>query len=156
MIEEQAVVVRLENDRAYLEIERSQPCGLCGATRGCGVSLWGRLFTRSRGGISTTNALGVAVGEHVIIGVEEGALLAGSLTAYLVPLVLVCGGGLIGAMFATSRATADLFAVVGAVVGLAVGLSWLHFHADRRPQDGRYKPVMLRRAEPLSIRHCAR
>lgn len=156
MIEEQAVVVSVEGERAHLEIERSSPCGLCGATRGCGVSLWGRLFSRARGSISTTNALQAQVGDHVIIGVQEGALLAGSITAYLLPLLLICAGGLIGAAFATSRAASDLYAVVGAITGLIAGLAWLRFHIGSRQQDGRYQPVMLRRAEPISIRHCSR
>lgn len=156
MIEEQAVVVSVEGERAHLEIERSSPCGLCGATRGCGVSMWGRLFSRARGSISAPNALQAEIGEHVIIGVEEGALLAGSLTAYLVPLILICAGGLIGATFATSRAASDLYAVAGAITGLIAGLAWLRFHTSNRQQDGRYQPVMLRRAETISIRHCSR
>ncbi|HEY3325801.1 MAG TPA: SoxR reducing system RseC family protein [Novimethylophilus sp.] len=156
MIEEQAVVVSVEGERAHLEIERSSPCGLCGATRGCGVSLWGRLFSRSRGSISAANALQAKVGEHVIIGVQEGALLAGSIAAYLLPLILICAGGLFGAMFATSRATGDLYAVAGAITGLIAGLAWLRFHTGSRQQDGRYQPVMLRRAESISIRHCSR
>jgi sigma-E factor negative regulatory protein RseC len=156
MIEEQAVVVSLEGDRALLEIERSQPCGLCGATRGCGVSLWGRLFSRRRGSISTTNALNVGVGDHVVIGVEEGALLAGSLVAYLLPLVLVCAGGMLGATFAATRAAADLYGALGALAGLGAGLAWMRLQSARRPDSGRFQPVMLRRAETVSIRQCAR
>jgi sigma-E factor negative regulatory protein RseC len=155
MIEEQAVVVDVKGERAHLEIERSSPCGLCGATRGCGVSLWGRLFTRPHGSISAINALKADVGDHVIIGVEEGALLASALTAYVVPIALLCGGGLLGAAFATSRASGDLYGVAGAVTGLLVGLCWLRFHTSGR-QDGKYQPVMLRRAEAKPIRHCSR
>lgn len=44
MIEELAVVVGTDGDKAMLEIVRSKPCGLCGRTRGCGMSLWGRLL----------------------------------------------------------------------------------------------------------------
>ncbi len=155
MIEEQAVVVGVEGERAHLEIERSSPCGLCGATRGCGVSLWGRLFTRPHGSISAENALQAGIGDHVIIGVEEGALLASALTAYVVPLLLMCGGGILGTVFATSRASSDLYAVAGAVTGLLMGLCWLRLHTSGR-QDGKYQPVMLRRAEANPIRHCSR
>jgi sigma-E factor negative regulatory protein RseC len=156
MIEEQAVVIRVDGERAHLEIERSHPCGLCGATRGCGVSLWGRLFSRQRSGISTTNDLHAQVGEHVIIGVQEGALLASSVTAYVAPLLLICAGALLGASLASSRAASDLFAVVGAVAGLLLGLAWVRFYTGGRRHDGRYQPVMLRRAEFVSIRQCSR
>lgn len=156
MIEEQAVVIRVDGARAHLEIERSRPCGLCGATRGCGVSLWGRLFSSKRSGISAVNDLHAQVGEHVIIGVQEGALLASSMTAYVVPLLLVCAGALLGASLASSRAASDFYSVAGAVAGLVSGLAWVRFYTAGRRKDGRYQPVMLRRAEFVSVRHCSR
>lgn len=156
MIEEQAVVVAVEGDRAHLEIRRNAPCGLCGTRQGCGVSLWGRLFKRNSGGFWTSNALQAKVGEAVIIGIEEGALLAGSLTAYLVPLVLVCIGAFIGSGASASRVGGDAGAVIGALAGLFAGFVWVKFQTQRRETDGRYQPVMLRRGELVSIRHCSR
>ena len=152
MIEEQAVVINIDGARAHLEIERGSPCGLCGATSGCGISLWSRLFGRQRGSISAVNNLNAEVGSRVIIGVQEGALLAGSLMAYLVPLLLICAGALFGASLASSRTDSDLYAAVGAVTGLLSGLAWVRFYTSGRRQDGRYQPVMLRRAElPISL-----
>jgi sigma-E factor negative regulatory protein RseC len=156
MIEEQAVVVAVAGDRAHLEIRRNAACGLCGTTQGCGVSLWGRLFKRNRGGFWTANALQAKVGEAVVIGIEEGALLAGSLTAYLVPLLLVCVGAFVGNWAAVSRPGADIAAVLGAMAGLLAGFVWVRFQTQRRGLDGRYQPVMLRRGELVSIRHCSR
>jgi len=155
MIEEQAVVINVDGERAHLEIERGSPCGLCGATRGCGISLWSRLFGRRRGGISAVNDLNAEVGTRVIIGVQEGALLAGSLAAYLAPLLLICAGALFGASLVSSRAESDLYAVVGAIAGLLSGLAWVRFYTGGRRQDGRYQPVMLRRApsEPISVKN---
>lgn len=156
MIEEQAVVLAVEGERAHLEIRRNTPCGLCGTTQGCGVSLWGRLFKRSGNGFWTANSLGAKVGEAVVIGIEEGALLAGSLIAYLVPLLSVCIGALIGSRVAGAQSTSDIYAVVGAVFGLVAGFTWVRMYTSRRRQDGRYQPVMLRRGEFVSIRHCSR
>jgi sigma-E factor negative regulatory protein RseC len=156
MIEEQAVVSRVEGERAHLEIQRSSPCGLCGATRGCGISLWGRLFGGPRGGISASNDLHAQVGDHVIIGVQEGALLASSLTAYVLPVLLICAGALLGASLASSRAASDFYSVAGAVAGLLLGLASVRIYTGGRRKDGRYQPVILRRAEFVSIRHCSR
>ena len=44
MIKENAIVVSIDKDVASLEIVRNKPCGLCGQSRGCGISIWGRLF----------------------------------------------------------------------------------------------------------------
>lgn len=156
MIEEQAVVVAIDGERAHLEIRRNAPCGLCGTTQGCGISLWGRLFKRADGGFWTSNNLQADVGDAVVIGIQEGALLAGSLTAYLVPLLLLCLGALVGNWVAASRATSDLYAVAGAVGGLLLGFAWVRLYTSRHHQDGRYQPVMLRLGELVSIRHCSR
>jgi sigma-E factor negative regulatory protein RseC len=153
MIEEQAVVIRVHGASADLEIERSSPCGLCGATRGCGISLWGTLFGNRRRSFAVANDLGVVEGDHVVVGVNEGVLLAGSLSAYLVPLVLVCIGALGGAALAQSRTTSDFYAVVGALTGLLLGLVWVRFvTAAGSAQHGLYRPVMLRRADFNSVR----
>lgn len=152
MIEEQAIVVRVEGDRAYLEVERHQPCGLCGATRGCGVSIWGRLFASRHGSISLPNSLQLGIGDRVVVAVQEGALLHGALLTYLMPLLLVCLGGFFGAMMGGSRGTSDLYGVLGAVTGLLLGLVVVR---RAGPAAGR-QPTMLRRADSLVIRQCSR
>lgn len=156
MIEEQAVAVRIEGDEAYLEIERSKPCGLCGATRGCGVSLWGRMFKQRNATFSVANHLQIAIGDRVVIGLEEGALLTGALTAYVVPLILICVGGVLGSNLSVDRPQADFFAVLGASAGLLAGIFWIGVAGARSPHSGRYRPVMLRRAEAAIVRQCSR
>lgn len=158
MIEEQAVVVRVDGSRAHLEIERNSPCGLCGATRGCGVSMWGRLFGHHGRSFAVANELGAAEGDRVIVGVDESILLTGSLGVYLVPLVLACLGGLFGSSMAVSRSASDLYAVIGALAGLLLGLTWARFYAAGSAGAGRYQPTILRRAEEeiVVIRNCSR
>ncbi len=152
MIEEQAIVVRVEGDRAYLEVERNQPCGLCGATRGCGVSVWGRLFASRHGSMSLPNSLQLGIGDRVVVAVQESALLHGALLAYLAPLLLVCLGGFVGAMLGGSRAASDLYGVLGAIAGLLLGLVIVRRAGSAMGQQ----PTMLRRADPLVIRQCSR
>lgn len=156
MIEEQAVVVRIDGSHAHLEIERTSPCGLCGATRGCGVSMWGRLFGHRSRSFAVNNDLDAAEGDHVIVGVDESVLLNGSLSVYLVPVVLVCLGGLLGSTMAVARSTSDLYAVLGALAGLLCGLVWIKFRNSGAGGVGRYQPTMLRRAESIVVRHCSR
>jgi len=152
MIEEQAIVVRVENDRAYLEVERNKPCGLCGATQGCGVSLWGRLFSHRRGGMSLPNSLQLGVGDRVVIAVEEGALFSGAMVAYLIPLLLVCAGGFTGAALGVSRSGSDFYGVLGAVAGLLLGLAIVR---KVGPSIGQ-QPTMLRPAESMIVRQCSK
>ena len=49
MIEEQAIVIKTSKDRVTLEVVRTKPCGLCGQVRGCGNSIWGKIFSHRPG-----------------------------------------------------------------------------------------------------------
>lgn len=160
MIEEQAVVINIQGDKALLEIERSKPCGLCGATRGCGISMWGRIFGQHRGMFSALNSLQLTVGERAIVGVEESALLSSSLIAYILPLLLLClGAWIVPLLFGiqvSNRQASDLYAVIGASSGLLCGLLIVKFLTGGKRLMGRYQPVMLRRAETIFIQQCSR
>ncbi|MDR2874354.1 MAG: SoxR reducing system RseC family protein [Methylobacillus sp.] len=154
MIEEQAVVVGIEHDTALLEIVRNKPCGLCGQTRGCGVSVLGRLLGHRSAIVRAENQINAKTGDTVVVGLDEKALLTGSLAAYGVPLFSLLIGAALGASFATTRASADMYALAGAVAGLALGLLWLRAHSARRA-SGRYRPVVLRPATLNSeLRFC--
>lgn len=150
MIEEQAVVVELQGERALLEIERNQPCGICGATRGCGISIWGRFFSRRSNKFLASNQLDAKVGDRIVVGLEEGALFASAMISYVLPLALLLGGSLFGASFSRTAAGSDLFAAVGAFTGLFAGLLLVRLYSVGRQFSARYQPVMLRRvtAEP--------
>lgn len=152
MIEEQAIVVRVEGDRAYLEVERGEPCGMCGATQGCGVSMWGRLFSNRHGSMSLPNSLQLGIGDRVVVAVDDGALLSGALIAYLLPLLLVCAGGFVGAMLGSSRIQSDWYGVLGAVCGLASGLIMVR----RIGHVAGRQPTMLRRTDTMMIRQCSK
>lgn len=93
------------------------------------------------------NPIGAGVGERVIIGLEEAALLRSSLVAYVVPLVLLIAGAIAGGML-VSPAYSDAYAAVGALLGLIAGfgsLKWINRRTGSGGQ-GMYRPVILRRA----------
>jgi sigma-E factor negative regulatory protein RseC len=144
MIEEHAVIVGIDGDQALLEIVRSKPCGLCGQTRGCGVSLWGRLLGHRNNVFRAENRINARVGDNVVVGVDEKALLAGSLAVYGVPLVLLLTGAALGGALLSSSFGADIGSLVGAVMGLALSMLWLRGHSARRGLPAKYRPVMLR------------
>ncbi len=155
MIEEQAVVVGIEQDQAMLEIVRKTPCGLCGQTRGCGVSVFGKLLGHRESVFRAANPSNARIGDHVVVGVDEKALLASSMMVYGVPLLMLLAGAITGNFLAPSGG--DIWPLAGAAVGLVAGVVWLKVHAMGRGLDGRYRPVILRTAESNSqIRICHR
>lgn len=147
MIEEQAIVVSVEGDRVLLEVVRSKPCGLCGQTRGCGISLWGKLLGHRNKLFRAVNAINAKAGDIVVVGVDEQALLAGSLAMYGVPLAMLLLGAAAASLFAPAQGSSDAWTIAGAGIGLFLGLLWLRGHAAGRGLDARYRPVLLRAAE---------
>ncbi|MDP2247436.1 MAG: SoxR reducing system RseC family protein [Nitrosomonadales bacterium] len=146
MIEEHAIVVSVQDGDAMLEIVRKTPCGLCGKSRGCGISLWGKLFNH-KSVFKATNDIGAKVGDSVIVGVEEQALLKSSMTIYGIPLVALFLGAVTGIAFLPQEASAaqkDIYTVIGAATGLVLSLLWLKGHSAGRPFNPSHQPVILR------------
>ncbi len=120
MIEEEAIVIKASKENVTLEVVRSKPCGLCGQVRGCGNSIWGKIFSHRTGYIETRNHLNAKLGDVVILGIDETLMLKSSLMLYGVPLMLMFLGMVMGNTFA--KETTELYVLLGAVMGLFLGV----------------------------------
>jgi sigma-E factor negative regulatory protein RseC len=120
MIEEQAIVIKASKERVTLEVVRTKPCGLCGQVRGCGNSIWGKIFSHQSGHIETRNNLNAKLGDVVILAIDETLMLKSSLVLYGVPLLSM----FLGMLFANSLAKemSELYTLAGAVAGLFLGV----------------------------------
>jgi sigma-E factor negative regulatory protein RseC len=120
MIEEEAVVIKASKERVTLEVVRTKPCGLCGQVRGCGNSIWGKIFSHQSGHIETRNDLNAKLGDIVILGIDESLMLKSSLMLYGVPLLSM----FLGMVFANSfvKEMMELYTLIGAVTGLILGI----------------------------------
>jgi sigma-E factor negative regulatory protein RseC len=143
MIQEQAVVVGINQEIASLEILRNKPCGLCGQTRGCGISIWGRLFGHRANIFKVENTVNAKVDDVVTVGIQENALLLSAVIVYGVPLLTL----ILGAAFANFAFAGDLHAdrntVLGAFFGLFIGYLWLKGHNQAGSFSDQYQPVIL-------------
>jgi sigma-E factor negative regulatory protein RseC len=152
MIEEHAVVVGVEQDIASLEVVRRSACGLCGKTRGCGISLFGRLFGHKSNVFKAQNSINAQAGDRVIVAIEENAVLTSALIVYGVPLATLLLGAILGnTFFMGDAARSDLYALIGAITGLLLGLGWVKGHAAARGVNTRYQPTILRLADARVI-----
>ena len=148
MIEERAVILSLESETsaadstATLEIERKIACGLCGQTRGCGNSIWGKLFAHKSTAFKAQNCIDAKVGDSVIVGINESALLKSALLLYILPLATM----LIGAILATQIYDTNGYAMLGALVGLVLGFVWVKGHTMSNSYFKLQQPVILRLA----------
>ena len=148
MIEERAVILSLQSEpsqtqtTATLEIERKTACGLCGQTRGCGNSIWGRLFGHQTTAFKAQNRINAKVGDSVIVGINEKALLKSALLLYVLPLVTL----FFGAILASQLWQTDGSTMLGAAIGLVLGLLWVKGHTMSNRYFNLQQPVILRLA----------
>lgn len=150
MIEERALILSLEANEsnpdasniAVLEIERKTACGLCGQTRGCGNSIWGKLFAHRSTAFKANNNINASVGQSVIVGINEQALLWSALLLYILPLVTM----LIASILAMQVNDSNGVVMLAALAGLIVGLLWVKGFTASNQYFVMQQPIILRLA----------
>lgn len=152
MIEEQAVVISCEGEFAWVETQRQTACGQCAVNKGCGTSVLAQVLGNRRTRVRAINPKGARAGDTVVIGLEEGAFLRGSMAVYLLPLLTLFLGGLFGEMIAGRMVPGQEWPVLlGALAGGLLGMWWLRRFSQRIMQDRRYQPVILSRVPPAPV-----
>lgn len=149
MIEMQARVIATEQGAALVEPMSGSSCSSCAssqgtaATGGCGADKIGQLFTLKARQYRVIDPIGSAVGDEVIVGIAEGAVLRGSAAVYVLPLILLFMGATLAAAF-TSAQHQELASIGGAAAGFVLGALWLFRFSRKAGNNPQYQPVVLR------------
>lgn len=149
MIEQIATVVELEGDAAWVETQRHSACGACAMNKGCGAGLFAKAFRFSSPRLKVQHTQDIEVGDRVVIGVDEQALVRGSFAAYIMPILFMLGFAMLGeALFADvlTSVAPDVIGLLSGMAGLAAGLMWLKRHSRNIGDDRRYQPLILQKA----------
>ena len=145
MIEGIAHVVAVEGAIAWLEPEQTSSCGGCASSSACGAKGIGTTASRLEfRRFQLINDIGLRVGERVVVGIRENALIKASITAYAIPLATLLIAGAL-AQWAFSN---DLATMTAMFSGLILGLGFSRLGADRLLNQGNLTPRFLRRARP--------
>ena len=146
MIEETATVVKCEGEFAWVEAQRQTTCGNCAANKGCGTSVLAKVVGKKAARMRAINPIEAQVGDTVIVGMNEAALLKGSLAVYLFPLLFMMLFAITGNVVARQMHwQAEPVVILFAVAGLLVAGIWLRRFTRRIQYDNVYQPVILRR-----------
>lgn len=157
MIEERAIVSRIEQGDSRVQVwVRAfgvESCPKCAEGRGCGGGALAKLVGRRRPEVEVGGTLPqLQVGDTVIVGVDDGAIMRASLWVYLVPLVGMFAAG----AFAQQVLQAHDVLVAGfGLAGLVGGFILTAMASQRAALTGHYRPSLLRR-DAGSERVCAR
>lgn len=145
MIEEYARVVRVDGDYAWVETDRRGSCGSCSSQGGCGSATFSKLFNAKPLQVRAENRAGARVGDAVVVGLQDSALVRSSLVVYLLPLFFM----LAGAMGAQALAGGEGIVALGGIAGLAAGFGAVAFLSRRAARNPLYQAVVLRQQDPF-------
>jgi len=146
MIETQATVVATGMGYVWLNVQRQSACGSCSASGGCGTAALAKVWGGRSSRVRAISTLPLQVGDAVIVGLADGVLLRGALLAYLLPVVLLLTGAVLGES-AFAGAGEEPVILLGAL-GLGLGFLVVRLRSRRLRNDPRYQPVVLRRCLP--------
>ncbi|MCG6540458.1 SoxR reducing system RseC family protein [Pseudomonas sp. KSR10] len=141
MIEESGRVIAVEPGAVWVETQRSSTCSGCSAKNGCGQGLMDRLGVRERRGlIRALSDLQLNVGDSVVIGVRESALLRGAVLVYLFPLIIL----FVSAFLASKLSVDEPYVILAGIAGFFVSWLFVRKRSQQTADDSGLQPIVLR------------
>jgi len=111
--------------------------------RGAGQESWPSFFCSKPRLFQVENPINAGVGDQVIISVADGAVLSGIGVVYLLPLLLLLGGAMLGNLWAAQGGQRDAYAAAGALLGLVVGFVLARWISSGHVRS-RFQPYIAR------------
>ncbi len=146
MIEEQAQVIEIKGDQLLLQAQTQSACGSCSVSKGCGTSLLAKVVGRRFTQFVAENNINAKVGDTVIVGIAENALLKGSVMIYILPVVfMLVFALLVDYYLETVIAYRDLIVAACSVMGLVFGSLLSKGYFARQSTVEEFAPVVLRK-----------
>lgn len=145
MIEEQGRVVAVEEGAVWVETVKQAGCASCSARNGCGHKVLDGARAGARARVrALCDEPGLQVDEQVVVGIPEGLLMRGAVLVYLVPLLLLFLGALVGRAWFGAESQGP--ALLG-LMGLGAGFILNRWHSGRYRDDAAHHPRVIRRVD---------
>lgn len=148
MIEERALVLDNRFDEhdfrsqlARVKVQRTSACESCSLKSGCGQSTLTKLSSNQCLELDVENSLNAKPGDEVIISIPEAGLISASIRVYLIPLVLMVVGAVLGNMINPVNET---WTVVLSCAGIVAGFAWARFSSQHQVFDPNFLPTITK------------
>lgn len=146
MIEEQTEVVEVLGGQLVLQARTESACGSCAVSKGCGTSVLSKVVGKKFTRFQVDNNVNAVVGDTVVIGIHEDALLKGSLVMYILPIISMLSFAvffdLVLPLLLQSR---DLIIAGSSIAGLILGFLLSKWYFQRHSSKQHFSPVVLRK-----------
>ena len=146
MIEETARVVDIEGDQLVLQAQTKTACNACEVKQGCGTSVLSKVIGRKFTRFHATNTVNADIGDEVVVGMHEDAMLMGSVLVYLLPLLaLIIGAVVADSLIDSAVESRDLYIILSGVAGFFAMLTVSRLFLSTGRSHQRLSPVVLRK-----------
>jgi sigma-E factor negative regulatory protein RseC len=146
MIEEQIEVVEVIGDQLVLQAKTKSACGSCAVNKGCGTSLLAKVVGQKFTQFQVENKVSAVVGDTVVVGIPEDALLKGSLVMYVLPIFAMLFSALICDFFLPALMQFRDLAIAGlSIGGLILGFLLSRWYFQCQSNARHFSPVVLRK-----------
>ncbi|WP_455209022.1 SoxR reducing system RseC family protein [Kaarinaea lacus] len=153
MLEEHATVVAVDAGGIWVEVQRQSACGQCAANKGCGSAVLQKVLGNKRNMFRVIGDVPVRVGDEVVIGINENALIKGSLLVYALPIISIIVFAMLGETIAeeTLSIDSDYMSVLGALMGLIISVLSLRWHSRKTSINPQFQPILLRHVNEVLV-----
>lgn len=135
-IREMGEVVGLVSGGVIVETSRVSGCASCSSQKGCGISALQHVFGRHRHQVTAYSDLRLRIGDLVQLTLPASALVEAALLMYLLPLVALIVGAVIGqTVFGT-----NVLAMLGGIAGFALSILFIARLQSTMLRRGRFAP----------------
>ena len=143
MLETRAMVIGLDGNEALVESLQGGGCGNCDSENGCGSGKLSTLFCKEPRRFRVRNDANAHIGAVIQVALADGLLIRSALIVYMLPLLLLLGGAMIGAGLINDGQNQDIYSAIGGLTGLVTGFVIAKSISMRRNTNSVAMPVIL-------------
>jgi len=125
MLEESAIVVKIEHGTVWVVGTQSNACAGCTQKTSCSSTALANVLKKKP--IPVDSELALTIGDTVTVAIDERDLLRAAFLMYLLPLcALFIGAGIADSLVSDSTPYGDVWVAGGALTGFALALFIMH------------------------------
>lgn len=156
MIQERGVITQVQEGAIQVSTKVANTCGSCQQNQHCGTGLLAKWLAPKPEDLRLECQESVAVGQEVVLGVEEGILLKAAALIYMVPLlVLVIAAALMSYVSGYLNLQSEWLVIAVSFAAMAstfASIRWfLHRHAGRHFQPRLLQVLPDYRAHSIAV-----
>lgn len=146
MIEEQATVVAIDDDNVTVTSTIKSACGGCQQVDNCGSGQVAKAFPQKKLTLTVQSSMALELGDNVVLGLNESALLQSAWQVYLWPLLGLLLASWFGQWLVINGIVAhEIFAIILGVIGGYCGFSLAKRQQLKSATCAKLAPKILRR-----------